>query len=146
MEARWKPTIVRQTVSVTENSPSGSKSQLAVAIAKGGTAAKWASKNGVCKRTAQRWAREPEVRAAVERMRRRALDRAVGLMAGHTHWAAKQIVELGKNASSESVRLSAARAVLSDMITVAKFGGLEDRMTEIEEHIRADIRNTTHAG
>ena len=57
------------------------------------------------------------------RMRRRALDRAVGLMARHTHWAAEQIVELGKTASSEAVRLSASRAVLSDMIAVSKFGG-----------------------
>ena len=125
----------------TENSPKNSKTQLAVAIAQGETAAEWARKNNVPKRTAQRWAREPEVRAAVESIRRRALDRAVGLMSRHAKWATNGILKLGESAASESVRLAALRAVLSDMMAVSKFGGLEDRMTEIEEQIRDRTRN-----
>ena len=50
--------------------------------------AEWASKNNVPKRTAQRWASEPKVRAEVEAYRRRALDRAVGLMSKRATWAA----------------------------------------------------------
>jgi hypothetical protein len=82
----------------------------------------------------------------VESIRRKAIDRAVGLMSVRAGWAACQIVKLGGNADSESVRLSALRAILSDMISVSKFGGLEDRMTEIEEHIRGRTGNPDRAG
>ena len=53
--------------------------------------------------------------------RRRALDRAVGLMSSGRRWAVEQIVNLGENAASEAVRLAALRAILSDMIAVSKF-------------------------
>jgi hypothetical protein len=148
MEARWKSTIVRPAVSVSpspQNSPKNTKSHLAVAIATGESAAAWASQNGVDKRTAQRWAREPELRAAVESIRRRVIDGAVGIMIKNMKKATTQIVTLGESADSESVRLAASRAVLSDMMTVYKFGELEKRMTEIEEHIRDDVRNKSRA-
>ena len=139
---------MRPTVSsppLPENPRRGTKLSLAVAIAQGDTAASWAQANGVEKRTAQRWAHERDVRTMVEKIRRTALDRAVGLMTRHVNGAAKQIVDLGKSASSESVRLAASRAVISDMMAVSKFGGLEDRMTEIEDHIDAANRNKSRA-
>ena len=139
-------TIVRPTVPSGRKSPRSPKSQLAIAIAQGDNAAKWADKNSVPRRTAQRWAREPGVRAAVERTRRRAIDRAVGLMSKRARWAAESIVTLGKSAASESVKLAALRAVLSDMMAVSKFGGLEDRMTDIEEHIRDRTGKSGRAG
>ena len=98
------------------------------------------------KRTAQRWASEPKVRAAVERYRRRALDRAVGLMSDNAQWATEQILKLGESAASESVRLSALCAILSEMIAVSKFGGLEDRLTQVEEQIRDESGNADLAG
>ena len=121
--------------------PKNTKSHLAFALATGETAAGWARQNDVDARTAQRWARKPEVQAAVESIRRRTIDVAVGVLIKDLKDAASQIVALGKSADSESVRLSASRAVLSDMMAVYKFGELENRMTEIEEHIRADTRN-----
>jgi hypothetical protein len=129
-----------------ENCPQTSKSQLAVAIAQGETAAKWAKKNNVPNRTAQRWARESEVRASVESIRRRALDRAVGVMSRNAKRATLGIVKLSESAASEAVRLAALRAVLSDVISVSKFGCLEDRMTEIEEQIRDRTGNADVAG
>jgi hypothetical protein len=145
-DARSKSTIVRQTVASSENSPRSPKTQLAIAIAQGDNATTWARKNNVPRRTAQRWAREPGVRAAVERTRRRALDRAVGLMSTHARWAAEKILKLGEHAASEAVRLTALRAVLSDMIAVSKFGGLEDRLTEVEEQVRDNNGHADHAG
>jgi hypothetical protein len=129
-----------------KKSPRSPKTQLAIAIAQGDHAAKWASKNSVSRRTAQRWAREPGVRAAVERIRRRAIDRAVGLMSKRARWAAESIVTLGKSDASESVKLAALRSVLSDMMAVSKFGGLEDRMTDIEDHIRDRTGKSGRAG
>jgi hypothetical protein len=42
------------------------KAQLAFALARGISPAKWARNNGVTKMTAYRWSKEPEVRKAVE--------------------------------------------------------------------------------
>jgi hypothetical protein len=105
--------------------------------------AKWADDNKVPDRTAYRWAADPEVKAQIESIRRGALDEAVGRMAQRATWAVEKIVELGANANSESVRLSALRAVLSDMMAVSKFGGLEDRMTQIEEQLNARAGNAS---
>ena len=119
--------------------PQKKKTQLAVAMAQGVSVSAWARGNDVPKRTAYRWAAEPNVRATAESCRRRALDRAVGRMANRATWAVDQIVALGANAESESVKLSALRAVLSDMMKVSEFSVLEVRMTEIEEELR--VRN-----
>jgi hypothetical protein len=129
-----------------EELPPKKKTPLALALAQGQTVAAWARLNQVPKRTAYRWAREPRVRATVESLRRRALDRAVGRMAKKATWAADQIVELGRDAESESVRLAALRAVLSDMIKVSEFSVLEGRMTQIEEQLRDGTGNTARPG
>ena len=44
---------------------------------------------------------------------------------------------LGENAASESVRLSALRAVMSDFIAVSNFAGLEGRVADLEEQFHA---------
>ena len=95
------------------------KTQLSVALAQGTSAAKWARTNGVPKATAYRWSQEPAVRAQIESIRHRAIDRAVGRLAKRATWALDGIVELGGNADSESVRWSALRAVTSDFIAVS---------------------------
>jgi hypothetical protein len=133
-------------VPTPENSPKSQKNQLALAIAKGLSIRAWAAANQVPIRTAYRWASDPKVRARAESIRRRALDRAVGVMSRHAKNATEGIVKLGESAASEAVRLAALRAVLSDVISVSKFGCLEDRMTEIEEQIRDRTRNADVAG
>ena len=115
-----------------ENSPQSQKTQLAFAIAQGTPITAWAAKNDVPRRTAFEWARGRKLRTEVERIRRRALDRAVGRMARRVTWATEGIAKLAKGAASESVKLAALRAILFDMIAASKFGGLEDRITEIE--------------
>jgi hypothetical protein len=129
--------------SCPENVRLSPKSQLTLAIAKGTAVTTWARQNNVPRRTAFRWAREPEVKAAVERYRRRVLDRAVGRMTGGITWATRGIFDLAQGAASESVKLAALRAVVSDMMTISKFGGLEDRMTRIEEKLDANSGNTS---
>ena len=47
--------------------------------------------------------------------RRRAVGRAIGRMARRVTWAADGIAKLAKRAESESVRLTALRAILADM-------------------------------
>ena len=120
---------------MSEPRPQSQKTNLALAIAQGTSVAAWALENQVPKRTAYRWAREPKVRAAVESYRRRAVNRAIGRMAKHATWAAEGIVKLARGAESESVRLSALRAIMADMMAVSHFAGLESRMAQIEEQL-----------
>ena len=87
-------------------------------------------------RTAQRWANDSEVRAEVEAYRRGNLDQAVGRMSLRTAWATDQIAKLAEEARSESVRLAALRSMLSDMMAVADFAGLEARIAKLEEQDR----------
>ena len=112
------------------------QSELAAALAAGKSCAEWASAQGVSERTAQRWASDPEVRAEVEAYRRGNLDQAVSRMSLRTVWATDQIAELAEKARSESVRLAALRSMLSDMMAVADFAGLEERIAKLEEQDR----------
>jgi hypothetical protein len=122
---------------MTEELPDDNKPkmQLIVALAQGFSVAAWARGAGVPLRTAYRWASQRNVRSAVAACRRRALDQAVGVMTNNATWAAGQIVKLGESASSESIKLSALRAVLNQTITVSKFAGLEERLAEVEEKL-----------
>jgi len=128
---------------MTGESTNSQKMLLAAAIAEGTAVEKWASSNGVPERTAYHWAAQPEVRAEVESIRRRALEEATGRLAKRTTWAVDGIVELGGNAGSESVRLSALRAVMSDFIAVSKFAGLEQRVTELEQQFQQRTGNAS---
>jgi hypothetical protein len=101
---------------MTEESIDPQKLDLAVAIARGMPIVRWAQQNEVPERTAYRWSAERAVRSQVDSIRRRALDEAIGVMAERATWAVTGIVELGRRAESECVRLSALRAVMSDLI------------------------------
>jgi hypothetical protein len=112
------------------------KSQLALALAQGLSIGGWARSNNVPMRTAYRWSREPAIRSAANSYRRRVIDRAVGRLARRATWAADMIAKLPKDAESAFVRLSALRAILSDMMNVSQFAMLEERMAHIQEQLR----------
>jgi hypothetical protein len=60
----------------------------------------------------------------------------VGRMSRRAAWATDQIAKLAEDARSESVRLAALRSMLSDMMAVADFAGLEGRIAKLEEQDR----------
>jgi hypothetical protein len=111
------------------------KADLALALATGRTVKAWAKGHEVPERTAYTWARSPEVRKQVRRIRRRAIDRAIGRLSRNATAAADQIARLAKGAASEAVRLHAARAVLADLMTVSNYAALEQRLAEVERRI-----------
>jgi hypothetical protein len=115
----------------------GQKHALALAMAAGGSVRSWAKDNQVPARTAYTWSRSEEVLNVVDRIRRRALDRAIGRLALHAIEAAGQITDLAGTAESESVRLQAARAVLAEMVALTDYVGLERRLIEVERRIQA---------
>jgi hypothetical protein len=126
---------------MSEEASQDRKTQLALALAQGTSLTKWAEANDVPRSTAYRWADEPEVKSRANAIRRRAVDRAVGLLSRRINWATLGIVKLAGTAASEAVKLSALRAICSEMITVSRFGQLEDRVTELEERSREDSGN-----
>ena len=113
-----------------------SKTELALALAQGISCAEWARANNVPKMTAYRWASQPKVLLQVEACRRRAIDRAVGQMTKRVTWVVGRMHTLAKAAESESVQLSALKALLANMMSVSKYSGLEGRMARIEENRR----------
>jgi hypothetical protein len=115
----------------------GRKTKLALAIAEGQSVASWARSHGVPRRTAFTWARDPDVRRAVQAIRRRYFDRTIGQMAKRTIWASGLVARLAESASSESVQLSALRSIFSDVIAISRFSDLDFRVSELEERRRA---------
>jgi hypothetical protein len=104
-------------------------------MAGGRTVKAWAEANKVPSRTAYTWSRSDDVRELVERIRSRAIHRAIGRLARNAVAAADQINKLAKGATSEAVRLQAARAVLADIMTVSNYAALEGRLAEVERRI-----------
>jgi hypothetical protein len=111
------------------------KTQLALALAKGECIDKWAKANGVSRATAYEWADERAVRKAVAAHRRRALEQAVGLMSEHAEWAAKQMVHIAKHGRSDSVRLSALRALRATTPAPSIRVGMTKRVAAIEKRL-----------
>jgi hypothetical protein len=117
--------------------------KLAVAVANGMSVKNWATRNEVPVRTAYEWAAQPDLLAEINLIRRRALDEAIGLLAKNATPSVKGIVKLSKDANSESVKLSACRAVFSDFIAVSKYNGIEGRIAKLEEESRERDRNAS---
>jgi hypothetical protein len=124
---------------MSEEPKKGTKHQLAIAIGSGVPVAKWARANKVARSTAFRWANDPEVRKAATSYRRRVMDQAVGQMTKLSTRAVRTIAYLSDEGDSQAIRLKAARAVLSDMIAVSKYSGLEERMLEVEAMLEQPI-------
>jgi hypothetical protein len=118
------------------------KIKLTAAIAEGMSVALWAERNGVPERTAYRWASEPAVRAEIDLIRRIAFDQAIGRLAARASWAVEGIIKLAENAASESVRLAALRAVMSEFKSGSDFAALETRVAQLEEQLRAHAEDS----
>jgi hypothetical protein len=118
------------------------KKELVTALTEGTLLDDWARENGISRRTAYRWVKDPKVRAAVNLHRRMAVDQSLAVMSEQVTGAAKAIGELGKNAASESVKLRALQAVFTNLVAVSKFGGLEERITQLEEQFHARTGST----
>jgi hypothetical protein len=120
-----------------ESQAEDKKTSLALAIARGQSVTAWARKNDVPVRSAFRWASDPEVRKLSDLWRRRALNQAIGRMTRLATKAVDGIEKLATHSDSDSIRLSAWRAILSDQMAVSKFSSLEQRLLEVEEMLDA---------
>jgi hypothetical protein len=106
---------------------------LAQALAAGDSAASWAEAHAVPRRTAYRWAAAAGVQAQVRGLRQGLVADAVGRLAGAATTAVDTLRGLLAEGQPASVRLGAARAILTALIDVQAHAELADRVTHLEE-------------
>jgi hypothetical protein len=126
-----------------ERPPKGSFAKLALWVAGGGKIAPWCRKHGVAPRSAYRWSKTPKFQAKVDEHRRRASDRAIGLLAKSAVTAIEGMVRLAKSAESEPVKLSAQRGILAELRDMSDFASLSKRLAALERRVDADERSET---
>ena len=107
-------------------------------MARGEPIAAWARENGVGKRTAYAWAKDPKVKAAVESYPRRAVNRAIGRNARRLSWASDGVAKLAKEAKSEGVRLAALRSILSDMVGASQWAQIRAEVDELKQELEKE--------
>jgi hypothetical protein len=106
---------------------------LAQALAAGDSAAAWAEAHAVPRRTAYRWAAEAGVKVRVRGLRQDLVTDAVGRLAGAATAAVDTLRGLLAEGQPATVRLGAARAILSALIDVQSHAELADRLARLEE-------------
>ncbi len=106
---------------------------LAQALAAGDSTAAWAEVNDVPRRTAYRWAAAAGVKARVRGLRQDLVTDAVGRLAGAATAAVDTLRGLLAEGQPATVRLGAARAILSALIDVQAHAELADRLARLEE-------------
>jgi hypothetical protein len=106
---------------------------LAQALAAGDSAAAWAEAHAVPRRTAYRWAAEAGLKARVRGLRQDLVTDAVGRLAGAATAAVDTLRGLLAEGQPATVRLGAARAILTALIDVQTHADVSDRVTRLEE-------------
>jgi len=101
-------------------------------LAAGATFTEAAKAAGVDERTVRRRWAEPEFRREVSAVRGELISSAVGRLSRHATKAVDVLAELMESAESETVRLSAARAVLTQVQELRSHTELEDRIAALE--------------
>jgi len=106
---------------------------LAQALAAGESAATWAEAHAVPRRTAYRWAAAADVQARVRGLRQGLVTDAVGKLAEAATTAVETLRGLLAEGQPATVRLGAARAILTALIDVQAHAELADRVAHLEE-------------
>jgi len=133
--AEGRDTNTGETTMPDEQPNTDQRDQFAVAMALGQKVAVWAKKNGIPRRTCYNWRKTKEYKVTVQDVRRRAYERAIGQFVRNLTNAVGEIALLAKEATSESIRLQAARAVLRESIKVREHYDLDEMMTDIERRL-----------
>jgi hypothetical protein len=117
------------------------RDQFAMAMAMGRSVSAWAKQHRVPRRTCHDWKETKEYKLRVQDIRRRAVDRAIGLLARDLTTASGTFARLVKDRKNGTVQLQAARAIFSTYLTTMKQFDMEERMTEIESDIEEHKAN-----
>jgi hypothetical protein len=108
---------------------------IALAMAQGIPIRQWAQEHKVHIRAAYRLAERPAVRAKTAEIRARMVDEAVGRLAEAATTAALTLWDLVGTERPDTVRLGAARALLSSLIEVQSHAEMSRRFAAIEKKL-----------
>lgn len=107
--------------------------ELAAHLFRGGTIASFAHSNGIGERTAQRWAKLPEVGDRVTRLRKSGMARASNRLSEGAVEMAENLLAMGRTADpQDSVKLGALKAALSAAVAFARFIDVEPVLDELK--------------
>lgn len=110
--------------------------QLALAIASGLPIKDAAASAGVSHRTAHRRLNDAPFAARVAELRREMVSQAVARLASYASSAVEVLHGIAEEGESDSVRVQAAKALLSLMPSLRDHAELEDRIRALEEVAR----------
>jgi hypothetical protein len=121
------------------------REHLALHVASGGSVAAFARDQGIPRRTCYLWTKEAGFTSKVSGYRDRILDKLVGRLAKLGGKAVSGIGVLAAKSESESIRLAACRAILSDLISIGtytanarQFAAMETRLDALERTTNAE--------
>src|SRR5262245_11150294 len=95
--------------------------QLALAVASGRTIAAWSRETGTNLSTAYSWTSKPEFEAKVQEIRQELVDQTVGRLVAYAAGAVGSIAKLMATGESEAIRLSAAKAILAELVSIGSY-------------------------
>jgi hypothetical protein len=111
------------------------KKSLALSIACGKPVRSWAKRHNVDYRTAYEYSIQCEFRPLVELYRLRVADRMVGRLLRAARLAIRELLRLSTKSSSDTVRLSASREILSYWLKVSKHGSICGQVYSIMDRV-----------
>jgi hypothetical protein len=119
------------------------REDMALAIARGASISQWARDNEIPDRTAREWAKKREFKELVAEHRRRLADRVIGQLSRIATKAVRAIERLMDNSPNDTVRLNAARSILTELVNITGFSELEQRITELERQHEREHRGAS---
>jgi hypothetical protein len=111
------------------------KESLALSIACGRTVQSWAKRHAVEFTEAYEISIQNEFRPRVETARLRVADRMVGKLTSGANIAIAQLVRLCTKSASDSIRLSASRAILTHWLKVSQHFYVKVKIKALEEFL-----------
>jgi hypothetical protein len=111
--------------------------QFALWVAGGGKIPAFCKEHGMNAVTGRRWYRDESVRRLVDEYRGRAVDRAIGKMAGSLGKAVAKIIALIDAGQTDAVKLAAAKALVEKLIDVQNHAELRAELKRLDARLES---------
>jgi hypothetical protein len=121
--------------------------QLALVVAAGRKVTSWCKVSGVKRKTAYNWCRREAFQRLVQKYRRRAEKRAIGIMERALDQAVERVVQLIEEGGSDAIKLSAAQTLIDKLLVVQSHAEQTDELRRLDERLKAqETRRETRPG
>lgn len=120
---------------MSHNGTETAEYQLVLSLASGVSMQDAAERAGVSKRTVYRRLEDPDFRRQVSKARSDLYSQAAGMLAANSVEAVTTLQNLANDATSENVRLSAAKTMLELGSKLREAAELDERLTELESRL-----------